>query len=868
MQVGFLASVSADLPAGVSLLSRLLDFSVHVSDQRVSFLLLSLLSACSSPYFRFLTGWLFSGELEDGDNREFGIEIDQRYNVARDETHWTGTYQLIPLEGSNFLADIQEKVHLTGKSLALLKLICPDHHLCGKYRDVQPAVRLAVSSQEQIELSDNFKEYESQLKAIANECTNSYRQKKEKEEEEKAKKLELIRLNIERNRARMEQEELSRRREKVARQQQLHSELQDQMAAVTERKLREKKEREEREKQVQAEAEAMEAEIQKREEDQKRALEEFYANLNAEAEKRERRSNWRLKRSNPVLKNKRLAFHKTPEVYSPLLDTPERSTQNNKIVCDFDEMGNVSVMLQDQEGNIVSEVEDLGELDEDTKELLKTDNFDGKALPEETRNVIKMKLSKTDPGRCNSRSENKAQVLGSKIDFHYEHCDSPSLSRRDQTEVEEDIMDGTPRRKASQPSQQIERLLYPERYQSKREVVRGTVARTDFTLCHQDKPLPYRKHFTFSHSSLHEMGGKTTPEAPAQCEASAPLSLILHNSILAPLRAQARLVNSALLNHMLVERRLAEHFIALRKYLLLADGEFGRQLVMSLCQLSQTMVSPLQLADQLHSHLTTGGPAPHLLSPANLNRVLDSAINGSVSAGADPLSRHLTFLLDQTDPASNLGIPGLSLTYQAVWPDNIVLSLDTVAKYSTILDFQLELRLALLSLELDWASENLVRREERSSHRRLLHKVSLMRHEMLNFLRNLRDYVASQILEISWLEFQDNLLHKVTCLDDLIAVHEKYLKRALFRCLLNSKASPLMKIVRDVFRSITKFSGIISTRTSEDLADRKQSIEKQYKVFKEYSRYFFKLVTKLNARGYQPHLQDLILRLNFNEHYD
>jgi hypothetical protein len=29
-----------------------------------------------------------------------------------------------------------------------------------------------------------------------------------------------------------------------------------------------------------------------------------------------------------------------------------------------------------------------------------------------------------------------------------------------------------------------------------------------------------------------------------------------------------------------------------------------------------------------------------------------------------------------------------------------------------------------------------------------------MQHEMLNFLRNLHSYVAAQVLEVSWLEFQ------------------------------------------------------------------------------------------------------------------
>ena len=884
-QVSFLAWVAGcdgrdgdllQLPAGVSLLSRLLDVSVQVSDQRLGFLLLSLLSSCAAPYLTFLKSWLFSGELHPGDNLEFGIEMDGRCHQARDDTYWSGTYHLIPLEGSNFLADIQEKVHLTGKSLALLRLICPDHHLCGKYRDLQPDIKLAVTSEEQIKLSESFKQYENQLAAIAQECTDSYSQKKAKEEEEKARRYELIILNIRSNREKFEKEELKRREDKVKKQQQLYSDLQDQMTAVNERRQREKEEKKALERQIEVEAETMEADQRKREENEKKALEEFYANLNAEAERREKRLDWRKRRSDPVLKNKRFAILNTPAVYLPMPPSPsETPALDNTVKFNFDEMGNVSVCLEDQEGNIVSEViDDLKELDESTKELLRVDNLS--SLPENTgglvRKMITEKMSRLTP-ISRSRSDIKARVLGSNINFEYDTTTSssspPMLSSRALAEA--DLPDGTSRRKAS-GSQHIERLLYPQRFEARSEARSWVpvVERTDFQLCQQDRPLPYSHQFNFSAEPqcLQEMGGTVPAGGPAQCEVSAPLTLILHNSILVPLRSQARLVNSALVNHLLVERQLAEHFSALRNYLLLADGEFGRQLVVSLCQLGQNMAEPGRLAGQLHLHLVTGGPPPHLLSPATLNRVLDTAINGSVSAGADPLSRHLTFLLDQADTGRNLGIPGLSLTYQAAWPHNIVLSLESLAKYSNILDFQLELRLALLSLELDWASENLGQRKDRQSHRRLLHKVSLMRHEMLNFLRNLRDYVASQILEISWLEFQDNLLHRVTCLDDLITVHEKYLNRALFRCLLNSKAAPVMKIVRDIFSSITRFSGIISSRLSGDLADSWKPIEKQYYVFKEYSRYFFKLVTKLNARGYQPHLQDLILRLNFNEYYD
>ena len=77
---------------------------------------------------------------------------------------------------------------------------------------------------------------------------------------------------------------------------------------------------------------------------------------------------------------------------------------------------------------------------------------------------------------------------------------------------------------------------------------------------------------------------------------------------------------------------------------------------------------------------------------------------------------------------------------------------------------------------------------------------------MMNFLRNLHGYVAGQVLEVSWLEFRDCLATRVACLDDLIHQHGRYLHRVLFRCLLNSKAAPVMKIITDIFGTITRLS--------------------------------------------------------------
>ena len=45
------------------------------------------------------------------------------------------------------------------------------------------------------------------------------------------------------------------------------------------------------------------------------------------------------------------------------------------------------------------------------------------------------------------------------------------------------------------------------------------------------------------------------------------------------------LVNAALLNHLLVDAGLMEHLITLRRFLLLADGEFGARLCTQLFHL-------------------------------------------------------------------------------------------------------------------------------------------------------------------------------------------------------------------------------------------------------------------------------------------
>jgi hypothetical protein len=84
--------------------------------------------------------------------------------------------------------------------------------------------------------------------------------------------------------------------------------------------------------------------------------------------------------------------------------------------------------------------------------------------------------------------------------------------------------------------------------------------------------VPYRKSFeglgsnsvasNFARSALHTRIRRNEEEDDVVVDSGAftPLSLLMENSILIPLRAQLGVVNSAVVDYLLVEAKLNDHF--------------------------------------------------------------------------------------------------------------------------------------------------------------------------------------------------------------------------------------------------------------------------------------------------------------------
>ncbi|XP_044085061.1 gamma-tubulin complex component 6 isoform X2 [Neovison vison] len=332
-------------------------------------------------------------------------------------------------------------------------------------------------------------------------------------------------------------------------------------------------------------------------------------------------------------------------------------------------------------------------------------------------------------------------------------------------------------------------------------------------------------------------------ETAVQLSELLPLPVLMKHSISAPLAAHVSLVNKAAVDYFFVELRLEAHFEALRHFLLMEDGEFAQS-----------------LSDLLFEKLGAGQTPGELLNPLVLNSVLSKALRYSLH-GDTPLAANLSFALKFLPEAFAPNAPDvlscLELRYKVDWPLNVVLTEGCLSRYSGIFSFLLQLKLMMWTLKdvcFHLKRAALVSRAASSVQFRQL---QLFKHEMQHFVKVTQGYIANQILHVTWCEFRARLA-QVGDLEDIQRAHAEYLHKAVFR----------------IFSLVLKFrSQLISQPWVPAGGPRGAQhpnfalMQQSYRTFKYYSHFLFKVVTKLVNRGYQPHLEDFLLRINFNNYY-
>jgi hypothetical protein len=230
-------------------------------------------------------------------------------------------------------------------------------------------------------------------------------------------------------------------------------------------------------------------------------------------------------------------------------------------------------------------------------------------------------------------------------------------------------------------------------------------------------------------------------------EEVSPLSVVLNRCVTTPLRTQSSLINFALVEYFKEVLNITEHFVALRRFLLLEDGEFGHT-----------------LSNGLFAELSSLNPVVRLTSFAFLNPLLTSSLQSSIycdSIQANRLSFGLKYTPQTINSTSSDALDFLELHYSVDWPCNIVITEDMLTKYNKILHFFLQLK------RTSWALKDVFHYLKHCEGRGTLspeqiRELLAFRYHMQHFVTVVQGYMANQVVHISWEEFQKTLSTEVT----------------------------------------------------------------------------------------------------------
>lgn len=294
------------------------------------------------------------------------------------------------------------------------------------------------------------------------------------------------------------------------------------------------------------------------------------------------------------------------------------------------------------------------------------------------------------------------------------------------------------------------------------------------------------------------------------------LSFFVQRSLLLPVRAQCQMVNRSLMALLIGnEHRLMRHLDTLRQFLFLDNGPFSYSLARSIGE---------RLGQLTHAH--------QLVNVPSMNFILQTALN-AVHADEHYASR-LSFYIKET-PGQHAKshfdvLDCFTLRYRVEWPLNLILTEEIMDSYSQIFSFILQVRLAAWSMQDVFASmmkldpDNWI-------------PVHGARHGIEFFVHTMQNYVMSQLLNLAWNDFVNELKKSARSLDDLYNIHANYVHRAKARLLLTAKSASLMKIIRDALGLSLKFRSLLLAADFQHTPQLQVQVKSIHNKAKEYAKF-------------------------------
>ncbi|KAI9997629.1 hypothetical protein PInf_001560 [Phytophthora infestans] len=245
--------------------------------------------------------------------------------------------------------------------------------------------------------------------------------------------------------------------------------------------------------------------------------------------------------------------------------------------------------------------------------------------------------------------------------------------------------------------------------------------------------------------------------------------------------------NEYLIRTLTEKYRLLDHCQALKRYLLLGQGDFIQYLM-----------------DLLGPELSKRGAQVYRHT---LTNVLETALNASNAKFESPdiLGRLDVELLQGSSADTGWDIFCLHYNLQA--PVNSVIPASSMLQYQQIFDFLWRMKRVEHSLSASWSKDMNLGHEVQGcvpGIRPVLHRSQLVRSEMIHFITNLLNYIMFEVLETAWHKLVKDL-NAAKDLDGLIESHAAYITSIKKNGFMMKDSRDLLKQLKLIFATIIRF---------------------------------------------------------------
>ncbi|KAM4091113.1 hypothetical protein ACJW30_09G114200 [Castanea mollissima] len=256
----------------------------------------------------------------------------------------------------------------------------------------------------------------------------------------------------------------------------------------------------------------------------------------------------------------------------------------------------------------------------------------------------------------------------------------------------------------------------------------------------------------------------------------------------------AKRIDKHLLDVIHIQYKFKEHCLAIKRYLLLGQGDFVQYLM--------DIVGP-ELSEPANT-----------ISTFKLAGLLETAIRSSNAQYDDPDILDRLRVKMMPHGTGDRGWDVFSLEYDARVPLDTVFTESVMARYLKIFNFLWKLRRVEHGLIGAWktmkpnciTSHSFTKLQQAVKLQLLstLRRCQVLWVDMNHFVTNLQYYIMFEVLEVSWSNFLSEM-EVAKDLDDLLAAHEKYLHSIVEKSLLGERSQTLCKSLFVLFDLILRF---------------------------------------------------------------